>query len=327
MRPLVALVLLALGSSTSAQFQVLLTEDFEDGLQGWSFDDPAGQAPSTPLWHLAESGECGVTLTRMAAYSLPEPACTYATGQDFVVSRIRTEPFVLTGEEPFHIELDGLWDFDPGPPGAAASNPYLQDAVTGAVISFAVMQLQFKQQPGKLVRGEFDFFVSDFWDPSHPVRLGLEAFTINQQSSAGTGMRWDNVEVRSSAYRRFGTGVPGYAASESPTTPSLWGYGELTPGSENRLQLFSRPNTIAALVFGLQLANLPFKGGVMYPAPSRVWLVPTPDAIFPFNAVTYVPFTLPDFPAGQTLEFQFWVVDPDAAQGWAASNGLEGVTS
>jgi len=38
-----------------------------------------------------------------------------------------------------------------------------------------------------------------------------------------------------------------------------------------------------------------------------------------------LPFTLPNLPSGLALYFQFWIKDPFAAFGLAASNGLKGL--
>ncbi len=82
------------------------------------------------------------------------------------------------------------------------------------------------------------------------------------------------------------------------------------------------PNTQSFLVVGQSAINLPVKGGV---------LVPDLDLIFgvssgPTGAVTLSGSVPPGLPAGLTTYFQYWFVDPGAAQGFSASNALSATT-
>jgi hypothetical protein len=327
-RPIRVALLLVLGvfgclaADTPAQFQVLLAEDFEDGLQGWSITDV--QAPPSPLWHLAEPGECGITVTRMAAYSLPDPSCTYAPAAGTVSSHLQSDVFSMSGNPPYHLEVDGIWGFDNGPVGnIAASTPYIENTVTGVLFALGTIQVAFKASPGSLVTASTDFTLPAGWAGA-PVRLGFQGFSITDVPSTGSGMRYDNVLLRSSAYEKFGAGVPGHDPF-SPKTPVLGGFGPLTPLSANELRLGTvLPATTAWLVFGLQQLDLPFKGGVMYPEPARLWSFYTGEGTF---GAVLVPFTLPALPPGVDLSFQFWIQDPNAVAGWASSNGLRGTTS
>lgn len=122
----------------------------------------------------------------------------------------------------------------------------------------------------------------------------------------------------------FGRLESGELAGTGGVVPQLAGSGALTPGSDNLITLSDAlPSSTTALLSGLGLAELPFKGGV---------LVPTPNLIF--NSLLALPVdaagqrTLSvswpaDVPAGTKLYLQHWVVDPAGPFGYSASNGLE----
>ncbi|GJM20218.1 MAG: hypothetical protein DHS20C15_01330 [Planctomycetota bacterium] len=125
----------------------------------------------------------------------------------------------------------------------------------------------------------------------------------------------------------FGRIESGEFAGTGGAVPQLSGSGTLTPGSDNSLTLSDAlPLTTTALLSGLGLEQLPFKGGV---------LVPTPDLLL--NALLALPvnaqgeqalsFAWPaDVPTGTKLYLQHWVADPAGPFGFSASNGLELVT-
>ena len=113
-----------------------------------------------------------------------------------------------------------------------------------------------------------------------------------------------------------GDGLAGTAG-----VPELWGEGTLRSGP-NALHLAdAKASTPAFLVVGASELNAQFKGGV---------LVPNPVLILPFatNAAgeVHLPFVMPTVPEGVALLFQFWIQDSSAVAGYAASNGLEGLT-
>jgi hypothetical protein len=67
---------------------------------------------------------------------------------------------------------------------------------------------------------------------------------------------------------------------------------------------------------------VPYLGGVLVPLPHALLGVRTDK----FGKLE-LPFTLPETPPGQSLWFQCWIEDPDAPQGYAATNGLKATTS
>jgi hypothetical protein len=104
--------------------------------------------------------------------------------------------------------------------------------------------------------------------------------------------------------------------------PELTAIGPLTTQSFNQLELTNTlPSSAAHLVISLEQLNLPFKGGVLVPAPDFiVFGLPVDD-----TGNLIVPFVWPTtLPGGLSLYTQFWINDPDSHGGFAASNGLQG---
>lgn len=80
----------------------------------------------------------------------------------------------------------------------------------------------------------------------------------------------------------------------------------------------ARPNALVGHILGLSEINAPFKGGVFVPSPDLINQPLGTDASG--TAVVAGPW----FPglSGITFSFQFWVVDPGAIKGFAASNAV-----
>lgn len=102
--------------------------------------------------------------------------------------------------------------------------------------------------------------------------------------------------------------------------PSLSGSGG--PADDGTLQLRleqAGAHAAVSLVVGLDVANLPFKGGLLVPRPDLVLAGLQADA----GGALALQATLPaSLPAELELAFQAWVPDAGAPQGLAASNGL-----
>lgn len=103
--------------------------------------------------------------------------------------------------------------------------------------------------------------------------------------------------------------------------PVLFGAGSLLPGEQVALTLTNAlPGAITTLVAGLSDASVPFKGGV---------LVPAPDALVGGLVVLgsgFVPLAgpwPPGIPSGTDLWLQHWILDPAGPTGFAASNALK----
>lgn len=115
----------------------------------------------------------------------------------------------------------------------------------------------------------------------------------------------------------------GHAKTGSKGLPQLLGTGPLSAHSDNTLELAdARPSASAILIIGMAQINAPFKGGVMVPLPQHLmWLTTNP--VGDLNLGFIWPAGIP---ASHSLLFQYWINDPVATNGLAASNGLEGVT-
>ncbi|HTE05119.1 MAG TPA: VCBS repeat-containing protein, partial [Planctomycetota bacterium] len=121
-----------------------------------------------------------------------------------------------------------------------------------------------------------------------------------------------------SAWTKIGYAVPG-----SQGVPSLHGTGTLGGDSLDALHLVGAHGSApAALFVGFSQALLPFKGGTMVPMPSLLIPLATGPA-----GMLELPFAMPPVvPSGILLSLQVWIADPAAVAGFAATNGLVGVT-
>lgn len=81
------------------------------------------------------------------------------------------------------------------------------------------------------------------------------------------------------------------------------------------------PSTFAHLVFGLGQVNLPFKGGVLVPAPSLIRTLHTNVA----GKFIFASSWPAGVPAGTALCMQAWVVDPAGPFGFSASNAVASI--
>jgi len=106
--------------------------------------------------------------------------------------------------------------------------------------------------------------------------------------------------------------------------PALVGYGPLTAGSSNGVELRgAAAGKPCILVVGFSALNLPHAAGVLVPSPD-VMLHVTTDALGRFA----LPFTWPaGVPSGVGLWFQAWVLDAGADSGHASSNACKGISS
>jgi hypothetical protein len=117
------------------------------------------------------------------------------------------------------------------------------------------------------------------------------------------------------AWSTLGAGLAG-----THGIPALAGDGALVAGNTVSLALTGAlEHSVGALVVGLAAVHLPFQGGV---------LVPAADIVFPAVPIgSSGELTLSSawpalVPTGIQVFFQYWVMDPAAAQGFAASNAV-----
>jgi hypothetical protein len=115
----------------------------------------------------------------------------------------------------------------------------------------------------------------------------------------------------------------GQALAGTHGIPALTAEGTLQGGSPLTLVLHGAlENVVAQLVVGLSNVSLPFKGGVLVPAPDAiVGLLLGSSGSFELAA------TWPaGLPSGFSFYLQAWFPDPSAPAGFAASNALQGTT-
>jgi hypothetical protein len=115
----------------------------------------------------------------------------------------------------------------------------------------------------------------------------------------------------------------GHALSGTGGEPLLQGAGTLAGGEPMSLSLSGAlPGGTAFLVIGFAALQAPLKGGV---------LVPSPDIVLPLTIDAFGELVLSaPWPAGLpgdlAIHFQHWIPDPVSLKGFAASNGVRGVT-
>ncbi len=154
---------------------------------------------------------------------------------------------------------------------------------------------------------------TDF-DGRGDVAAGAEKFTGQPD---GAIVRWAR-ESATSPWLDLGAVLPG-----SHGAPRFVPQGSLQAGEPVSFALGSaRAAAPAVLVAGLSEAGLALKGGTLVPAPDVLLLGLVTDGGGALLLATSWPTGVP---AGIGLHAQFWVQDPAALQGWAASNGVRGL--
>ena len=110
----------------------------------------------------------------------------------------------------------------------------------------------------------------------------------------------------------------GHGLAGTTGVPSLAGTGLLLGGDAVSVALTGAlPTQPVLLVVGLSAVNLPFHGGVFVPD-ADLLLFDVTDA----GGARQWSSTWPQIASAQSFYFQAWVQDPQAIEGWAASNGL-----
>ena len=122
------------------------------------------------------------------------------------------------------------------------------------------------------------------------------------------------------AWEDLDGGLPGAGG----LVPLLAGTGDLSAGSDTTLSLTqAAPASAASLVIGLSPLGAPFKGGVMVP---ELDVLVTGLQTAPSGGLALGAAWPAGLPGGTALYLQFWVADPAAPEGFAASNGLKATT-
>ncbi len=161
--------------------------------------------------------------------------------------------------------------------------------------------------------------------------FGLDAGDLDSDGLAdvvtadfGGGTASELIDLASSpgTWTNLGNGLAGTSG-----VPSLTGTGVLTGGTPLTLALVSaRPSAPAWLLFGICPLYKPFAGGVMVPdfiTPPGLFLplVTSGTGTITINSTWPV-----GIPPGFAIFTQFWIADPVAIFGRAASNAVRAVT-
>ena len=142
--------------------------------------------------------------------------------------------------------------------------------------------------------------------------------TGSVQTGVAINVFWDDLALFPSPWTIVGAGLAG-----TNGVPVIDGAGTLVGGEPVTLSLAdARPQSAAWLVLGFTALQSPFKGGVLVPKPDLVINVPTG----PLGALQLATTWSVGLPSGFSTWFQWWVQDPVAPLGFAASAGLRGTT-
>ncbi len=298
---------LSLAPQVDAQSQVLFQDDFENGLGAWTTVVPATYAPLD--WHLAEPGECGVAVTRMAAIGT---GCSYggpSKGKEYLVSStFSAQPGAYT-----LVTLDAIWDMDFGPyPESILEVALVRESPTTSINKFHAFTAA---EQGQLVSIELFFDMASI-APGEACHLQITTHT-DTLGNTGKGLYLDNVRVASGADVDLGHLEP---CGPQPATLS-WA-GPFTPGSPNILRAKGMPGQVPALMFvGVSQAATIANGVLVTVLPDFVAPLMTPPVVPPdHDTLMDFPVVGPLLPVGLGVYLQLVALDDQGA--WSASNTL-----
>jgi hypothetical protein len=110
-------------------------------------------------------------------------------------------------------------------------------------------------------------------------------------------------------------------------SPVLSASGHLvddTPASITLSNVLAQSSALG--VVGVTTLNAPFNGGILVPLPALIFALPTGGTPGTPSTVTLNSNIPAGTPVGTQFFLQFWVLDSAGAQGWAASNAIQGTT-
>jgi len=186
--------------------------------------------------------------------------------------------------------------------GAFGSELYALDSVAGTLVRLNAAGV-------KTVVG------TDF-----PTGLGIRDLAFGPSGELFVAVITQDKVLRiSSAWTSLGSALAGVSGN-----PALAGSGTLAAASVNTIALsLAKPSAVAGLFIGLSSGSIPFKGGILKPAP---FFGPVMLATDPTGSLN-IPFLMPaGLPAGTSLVFQWAIQDAAAVQGVALSNAVKGLT-
>lgn len=130
----------------------------------------------------------------------------------------------------------------------------------------------------------------------------------------------DDFVFEGNPWTDLGGGLPGWFG----LTPLYTTGGSLVAGEQVTHTLsIARPSSPASFVVGLSAIDAPFKGGVLVPSPDLVVMLSTGLS----GGATLQAAWPAGVPAGTAFYHQWWIVDPAGAQGFSASNAIQGLTN
>lgn len=116
----------------------------------------------------------------------------------------------------------------------------------------------------------------------------------------------------------------GNALAGTHGNPVLTGTGCLEIGETLTLEITNAlENTGFAYIIGVSALNAPFFGGILVPAPDLFLLGLSTDSAGEHTLAAILPATLP---SGIDLYLQAWIIDGAGPRGFAATNGITGMT-
>lgn len=208
--------------------------------------------------------------------------------------------------------------------GDASSKPLVTGETTLVVLKIA----KAASGPGSVYSMYLDPVIGSA-EPSFPAAsfaLGT-ALPAALSIDNGTGVTTDEIRVGTSWSAVLPAQPPiwidmGFAKPGVAGAPHLVGTGALTPGSSARLAL-SNANPLAPAWLGIggHALDLPLLGGVLVPEPTLI----VGQATSSNGSASFQAVWPAGIPAGQSLYFQYWIQDPAATFGFAASNGLQAI--
>jgi hypothetical protein len=302
----------------TGSFQLVPNGSFENGLNGWSAIGAGGSfSASTQSAFLGSASARGQPTSDFfgAGFGIISDPIAVDAGKEYVLSGYFDTTFMSKGAlyldiagDPDHTWSKPTGNFVPFVIGSALYHHEWVFCSYGLTVPSDVHQLQVRlvydggqmlDAMGHVVPGQVDDADFGFIDGVAVTRLG----DFHQPSG------WVDL---------------GHSLAGTHGFPMLDGAGDRVANSSTTLSLSNAlENTTASLVIGLSEANVPFKGGVLVPAPALIVSgLPTSSS---GTLVLSAPWP-PGIPSSTTIDFQFWMPDPAGPQGFAASNAVSATT-
>jgi hypothetical protein len=198
--------------------------------------------------------------------------------------------------------LGGFAGLEYGQGGAFGSDLYAVDTVAGTLVRVSAAGVKTTIGTG------------------FPTGFGTKDIAVGPSGDLYVSLISADKVVRvGSPWSSLGSALAGVSGK-----PAFAGAGTLAAGSSNTIDLSNaKPSAVAGLFFGLSSGSIPFKGGILEPAP---FFGPVMLGTSPAGTIG-IPFLMPaGVPAGTTLVLQWAIQDAAAVQGVSLSNAVQGLT-